>query len=49
MPTPEQALAEVIDAYERGERLRFGSQNNPEFMPILPNKIKYITREVRDL
>lgn len=49
MPTPEQALAEVIDAYEQGERLRFGSQDNPEFMPILPNKIKYLTREVRDL
>ena len=49
MPTPEQALAEVIDCYENGERLRFGSQNNPTFMPILENKINWLIREVKDL
>ncbi len=44
-PTPLQALDRIVAAYECGERLRYGSCNNPKFKELTEDKIVYLKHE----
>lgn len=39
MPTIQQAMDRLVAGYECGERLRYGSQNNPQYKEFTEDKI----------
>jgi len=49
MPTPEQALSNVMDAYEQDELLRYGSARNPKYEPITSHLIDQLVHEYNGL
>lgn len=44
MPTPLKALDRIQDAYDRNERLRYGSAREPEYTPIIDGLLKRLKR-----
>lgn len=49
MPTPEQAIVIVNDAYDAGERLRYGSACNPTYKPIGRNVLNLVNKNYEEI
>lgn len=49
MPTLEQAITDVSEAYDSGERLRYGSARNPTYKPIGRDVMNLIYTNYREL
>lgn len=49
MPTPEQALGNIMDAYEQNELLRYGSARNPKYFPLTNDLMDQLVYEYREL
>lgn len=49
LPTLDQMMDRIYDAYDNGEELRFGSANKPKYRPIDLHTIMRINEEYSEL
>ena len=48
MPTIKEAMDVIVEAYDAGERLRYGSALNPIYKPLGLDTLKRVTKEYNE-